>query len=61
MVKRIYANSNPNLNPNSKVQKPFRDNKMTSFFGHVSDTGKEHICVNASSTVVNDALNTKHT
>jgi len=32
--KRISVNSNLNLNP--KVQKPFRENKMTSFFRQVS-------------------------
>jgi len=38
--KRIFANFNLNLNPNSnrntKAQKPFRENKITSFFGQVS-------------------------
>jgi len=39
--KRIFANSNPNFNShancnrNLKAQKPFRENKMTSFFGQV--------------------------
>jgi len=60
IFKRISANFNPNpnfnpnrnpspysnSNPNSKAQKPFRDNKMTSFFGQFfsefgqRDTGK---------------------
>jgi len=41
VLKRISANSNlspnPNFNPNpnTKAQKPFRENKMTSFFGQV--------------------------
>jgi len=34
VFKRISANSN--LNPNSKAQKPFWKNEMTSFLGQVS-------------------------
>jgi len=34
-LKRISANSNPNLNP-TKAQKRFRENELTSFFGQVS-------------------------
>jgi len=36
VFKRIAANSNPNLNPNPKTQKSFRENDMTSFFGQMS-------------------------
>jgi len=38
--KRISANSNRNLNPNPKAQKPFRENEMTSFFGQAIRYGK---------------------
>jgi len=42
VFKRIFTNSNPNLNPtsnsnpNPKAEKRFGENEMTSFFGQVS-------------------------
>jgi len=40
VFKHIFASANPNLNLNPKAQKRFWENKMTSFFEHVSRHSK---------------------